>query len=70
MRSLRAHLRQPEHHARLPFHPDCPVCRSERLAGVLPSDRLISRPVSVFRLSFFPGIERFSIVLPLIVSAA
>jgi hypothetical protein len=43
MRSLSAHLRQPEHHGRLPFHSDCPVCRRERLVGVLPSDRLISR---------------------------
>ena len=31
MGSLSAHLRAPEDHARLPFHPDCPVCRSERL---------------------------------------
>ena len=33
MGSLSAHLRAPEDHARLPFHPDCPVCRSERLTG-------------------------------------
>jgi nucleoid-associated protein YgaU len=43
MRSLNAHLRQPDQHARLPFHPECPICRRERLVGSLPSDGLISR---------------------------
>ena len=36
MRSLTAHLREPEDHGRLPSIPDCPVCRDERLAGHLP----------------------------------
>ena len=40
--SLSAHLRAPEDHARLPFHPDCPVCRSERLTGVLPPAGVVS----------------------------
>ena len=35
MASLSAHLRRPEQHARLPFHPDCPMCREERLVGTL-----------------------------------
>jgi hypothetical protein len=43
MASLNAHLRQPEQHARLPFHPECPLCRRERLVGSLPSDALVSR---------------------------
>lgn len=43
MRSLNAHLRQPDQHARLPFHPECPICRRERQVGPLPSDGLISR---------------------------
>jgi hypothetical protein len=42
MRSLSAHLRAREDHARLPFHPDCPVCRSERLTGVLPAAGIVS----------------------------
>jgi hypothetical protein len=43
MRSLSAHLRQPGDHGRLPFHPDCPVCRSERLVGALASGGVTSR---------------------------
>src|SRR5437899_5690933 len=35
MRSLNTHLRESEGHDRLPFHPDCPVCRSTRLTGEL-----------------------------------
>ena len=35
MTSLSAHLRQPEAHGALPFHADCPMCRSERLLGSL-----------------------------------
>ena len=31
--SLSAHLLEPGDHGRLPFHPDCPVCRRDRLAG-------------------------------------
>jgi hypothetical protein len=43
MSSLSAHLRQPEDHSRLPFHPACPVCRRERLAGSLDGEELVSR---------------------------
>jgi hypothetical protein len=42
MRSLRAHLREPESHGRLPFHPDCAICREERLAGSLPAEGVLS----------------------------
>jgi LysM domain len=43
MPSLTAHLRQPEDHSGLPFHPNCPVCRRDRLAGSLTGDELVSR---------------------------
>jgi nucleoid-associated protein YgaU len=41
--SLSAHLRETEDHSRLPFHPACPVCRRDRLAGSLDGDELVSR---------------------------
>jgi hypothetical protein len=40
--SLSAHVRAPEQHAALPFHPECPICRDERLVGTLPPASLIS----------------------------
>ena len=42
-RSLSAHLRVAEDHSRLPFHPSCPVCRRDRLAGSLDGEELVSR---------------------------
>lgn len=42
MASLTAHLRQPEMHAALPFHPHCPMCRQERLVGALASGGFVS----------------------------
>jgi hypothetical protein len=42
MASLSAHLRQPADHGRLPFHPECPVCR-DRLTGELSSNALVGR---------------------------
>ena len=42
-RSLSAHLRIAEDHSRLPFHPSCPVCRRDRLAGSLDGEELVSR---------------------------
>jgi hypothetical protein len=42
MPSLGAHLREPDSHDRLPFHPSCPICRQTRLSGRLPSDGLVS----------------------------
>jgi hypothetical protein len=41
MTSLTTHLRRPDDHGRLPFHPDCPMCRGERLAGANPPDVLV-----------------------------
>ena len=35
MTSLSAHLRRPDAHGAMPFHADCPICRSERLVGSL-----------------------------------
>ena len=43
MRSLTAHLREPEAHDRLPFHPSCPICRQTRLSGTLATGGLISQ---------------------------
>lgn len=43
MSSLSSHLRLPEDHSRLPFHPACPVCRRDRLAGSLDGEELVSR---------------------------
>jgi hypothetical protein len=43
MASLIAHLRQSEDHGRLAFHPDCPVCRAERLSGTLPLQGVVTR---------------------------
>jgi LysM domain len=43
MASLSAHLRRAGDHGALRFHPECPVCRDERLAGTLPTDALVSR---------------------------
>jgi hypothetical protein len=41
MRTLTSHLRHAGDHGRLAFHPDCPVCREQRLAGALPPDNVI-----------------------------
>ncbi len=43
MASLRAHLRRSEHHGRLSFHPDCPLCHRERLSGVITAQPLLPR---------------------------
>jgi hypothetical protein len=43
MATLTAHLRRSEDHGCLPFHPDCPICRDERLSGTLPAHGLVSR---------------------------
>lgn len=42
MASLTAHMRQPDAHAGLPFHPDCPICCHERLVGTLASREFVS----------------------------
>src|SRR3954464_706388 len=43
MASLKAHLLEAGDHGRLGFHPSCPICCDERLAGRLPSDSLVTR---------------------------
>ncbi len=43
MASLTAHLRRAGDHGRLAFHPQCPVCCRERLAGTLPADAFVGR---------------------------
>jgi nucleoid-associated protein YgaU len=45
MSSLTAHLLEPGDHGRLGFHPNCPVCRRERLFGSLSSEPVVSRRV-------------------------
>jgi hypothetical protein len=42
MASLTAHLREPDAHAGLPFHPECPICRCERLVGTFASGEFVS----------------------------
>jgi LysM repeat protein len=41
--SLTAHLRAGAEHGRLGFHPACPRCRDERLAGNIDSEPIVSR---------------------------
>jgi hypothetical protein len=43
MASLSAHLRQAGDHGDLAFHPECPVCRRDRLSGVPPHDAFVGR---------------------------
>ena len=43
MASLTAHLLEAGDHGRLGFHPNCPVCRRERLFGPLVSEPVVSR---------------------------
>jgi hypothetical protein len=42
MASLTAHLKQSDDHGRLRFHPECPICRGERLSGALPGEAIVS----------------------------
>jgi hypothetical protein len=41
--SLSSHLQRLENHGRLAFHPECPICRRERLTGVLTSEGVVTR---------------------------
>jgi hypothetical protein len=43
MAFLTAHLRRTDEHARLRFHPECPICRGERHSGALAADALVAR---------------------------
>lgn len=45
MDSLSRHLRLPGGHDHLPYHPGCPVCRSERVAGRIATLPLVPRRV-------------------------
>ena len=42
MNALARHLTAAAGHGRLPFHPACPTCRDERLAGTLPAQPVVS----------------------------
>jgi hypothetical protein len=66
MGSLTAHLRRAEGHGRLPFHPECPVCRRERLSGRLSSEGVVTRRAQA---AFVVGVLAASAVAPAAVSA-
>lgn len=61
MSSLSVHLRQPEDHSGLPFHPSCPVCRRDRLAGSLDGEEIVSRRTQA---AIAAGLLAFSAVGP------
>jgi hypothetical protein len=67
MASLTAHLRRPSDHARLPFHPECPLCRRDRLSGPLPPDALVGRRTQAFLAA---SVLAFSAATPTAVLAA
>ena len=67
MGSLSAHLRQPEDHGRLAFHPECPVCRRERLVGALPAEAVVSRRTQALLAA---GVLALSTAAPTAVLAA
>jgi hypothetical protein len=67
MHSLSAHLRSPTDHGGLAFHPECPVCRRERLVGVLPSEPIVSRRAQAV---FASGVLAISAASPAAVLAA
>ena len=61
MGSLTAHLTEPELHGRLPFHPECPICRQTRLAGTLRTGGLLPARVPA---SLAAGLLAASLVVP------
>jgi hypothetical protein len=67
MSSLSVHLGQTEDHSALPFHPSCPVCRRERLAGSLDGEELVSRRTQA---AIAAGLLAFSAVGPTAAVAA
>lgn len=67
MASLTAHLRRTDDHGRLPFHPGCPVCCGERLAGALPADAILGPRA---RAALATGVLAFSSATPAAVLAA
>jgi hypothetical protein len=42
MHSLTAHFRETDAHDRLPFHPNCPICRQTRLTGTIAAGGFVS----------------------------
>src|SRR5215213_5050000 len=42
MHSLTAHFRETDAHDRLPFHPNCPICRQTRLTGTIAAGGIVS----------------------------
>src|SRR3954453_14913822 len=67
MASLSAHLRESGDHGQLGFHPACPVCCEERLAGSLPGDVIVGRRAQALVAA---GVLAFSGVAPAAVLAA
>ncbi len=67
MASLTAHLRRPSDHGRLPFHPECPLCCSERLSGPLPADAVVGRRTQALLAA---GVLALSTATPTAVLAA
>ena len=56
MRSLTTHLTAPGGHGHLPFHPSCPICRTERLHGHPPADELLGqRPRALLAAAMLAG---------------
>jgi hypothetical protein len=66
MASLSAHLRQTEAHGRLSFHPECPICRAERLSGTLPAPGTAARRAQAAVLA---GVLAASAVTPAVALA-
>jgi hypothetical protein len=64
--SLSAHLRQTEAHGQLSFHPECPICRAERLSGTLPAQASVARRAQAAVLA---GVLAASAVTPTVAVA-
>jgi LysM domain len=61
MASLTAHLVETGDHGRLGFHPNCPVCRQDRLFGSLSSGPVVSRRTQA---ALATGVIAFSTAAP------
>ncbi len=61
MPALSEHLRDPEGHARMAFHPGCPICHGERLSGTLPMQAVISQRT---RAALTAGVVAVATVAP------
>jgi len=61
MPSLTTHLLQPDDHAGLSFHPDCPICRQERVTRTIATPGLVSRRTQA---AIAAGVVAFSVVAP------